>query len=51
MVSNTRISSRRREINLKNSGKAQKKARAKAGTPKFPIHPEGTVATKPEEKK
>lgn len=41
MVSSTRQSERRRVINKKRGGRDNKKARARAGTPAFPIHPEG----------
>ncbi len=41
MVSNTRHTQTRREIRAKSAGTAQKRARAKAGTPAFPIHLEG----------
>lgn len=41
MVSSTRQSERRRAINKNRLGRAQKRARMKAGTPRFPIHPEG----------
>ena len=41
MVSNTRHTQTRREIRAKSAGTATKRARAKAGTPAFPIHPEG----------
>jgi hypothetical protein len=41
MVSNTKQSQTRREIRAKAAGRAGKKERAKAGTPAFPVHPEG----------
>jgi len=43
MVSSTKQSERRRRIKAATVGRKQKKARAKGGTPKFPIHPEGTA--------
>lgn len=48
MVSNTKQTERRRRIKAATVGRAQKKQRARAGTPKFPIHlEEGTPAAKP----
>lgn len=41
MVSYTRQTTTRREIRAKSAGRAAKRARAKAGTPAFPIHPPG----------
>lgn len=41
MVSSTRQSERRRAINKKRAGRANKKANLKNGTPAFPIHPAG----------
>lgn len=41
MVSCTQQTMRRRRNKQAKSGKANKKARLKVGTPKFPIHPEG----------
>ena len=41
MVSYTRQTTTRREIRAKGAGRAAKRARAKAGTPAFPIHPPG----------
>jgi hypothetical protein len=41
MVSSTRQSERRRVINKKRAGRANKKANVRAGTPAFPIHPDG----------
>jgi hypothetical protein len=40
MVSNTKVTARRRWINTKKTGRKKKAARAKAGTPKFPVHPD-----------
>ncbi len=44
MVSDTAKTSARRRAKQATNGRAQKKARTKVGTPKFPIHPE--TATK-----
>ena len=41
MVSNTKQTERRRRAKRSTVGRAQKRERAKAGTPKFPIQPEG----------
>jgi len=41
MVSYTRQTTTRREIRAKTAGRAAKRARAKAGTPAFPVHPAG----------
>jgi len=41
MVSYTRQTTTRREIRAKTAGRAAKRARAKAGTPAFPVHPPG----------
>jgi hypothetical protein len=41
MVSYTRQTTTRREIRAKTAGRAAKRARSKAGTPAFPIHPPG----------
>ena len=46
MVSNTKMTWNRREAKTTKLGRDNKKARAKAGTPKFPIHVEKTAATK-----
>ena len=53
MASATQQTEKRRKIRKQNLGKKKKKAREKAGTPKFPIHPEGkkTAAKKPAAKK
>jgi hypothetical protein len=43
MVSDTKITERRRRAKRSSVGRAQKRERTKAGTPKFPIHlPEET---------
>ena len=41
MASATQQTERRRAMRKSKLGKKQKKARVKAGTPKFPIHPDG----------
>ncbi len=41
MVSSTKQTERRRRAKQASAGRAQKRERTKAGTPKFPIHPEG----------
>jgi hypothetical protein len=41
MVSSTRQTERRRNIRARNAGAARKRAAAKTGTPKFPVHPDG----------
>lgn len=41
MVSSTRQTERRRAINKSRLGRPNKKARVRAGTPAFPVHPEG----------
>lgn len=46
MVSDTQKTWRRRDAKTTKLGKDKKKARAKAGTPKFPIHPEKAAAKK-----
>ncbi|UJR80523.1 hypothetical protein [Sandaracinus amylolyticus] len=40
MVSNTKQTERRRRAKRATVGRAQKRERTKAGTPKFPINPE-----------
>lgn len=40
MPSNTTITKARRRIRKRRLGRENKRARAKAATPKFPIHPE-----------
>jgi hypothetical protein len=42
MVSNTQQTERRRRMKQATVGRSQKRARTKAGTPKFPVHPEGS---------
>ncbi|HEY5961043.1 MAG TPA: hypothetical protein VIV60_31015 [Polyangiaceae bacterium] len=51
MVSLTCQSDRRRLINKKTAGKANKKALVRRGTPKFPIHLAGYDQTAPDAKK
>jgi hypothetical protein len=46
MVSDTQKSERIRRRKRATEGKRNKKARTRAGTPKFPIHPEGAPAAK-----
>jgi len=51
MVSSTRQTERRRAINTRRAGRAQSKARTRAGTPVFPLHPEGYDPNAPDAKK
>jgi hypothetical protein len=51
MVSSTKQTMRRRAINLSRANRADKRARARAGTPKFPVHPEGYDPKAPDAKK
>lgn len=51
MVSSTRQTERRRIIKERKSGRAQKRSRANAGTPAFPVHPEGYDQNAPDAKK
>ena len=46
MVSDTQRTERIRRRKRATGGKRNKKARTRAGTPKFPIHPEGSAAKK-----
>ena len=46
MVSNTKATENRRAAKTVKAGKAGKKARAKASTPKFPVHVEAKKASK-----
>lgn len=41
MASYTGKTTTRREIRAKSAGRSSRAARAKQGTPSFPIHPEG----------
>lgn len=43
MVSSTKQTERRRRMKAATGGRGNKSARAKAGTPKFPIHPEAAA--------
>ena len=47
MVSATQQTERRRRMKAATGGRGKKSARAKAGTPKFPIHPETTAVATP----
>jgi hypothetical protein len=51
MVSSTRQTERRRAIAHSNMGRNKKRARAKASTPTFPLHPEGYDTNAPDAKK
>ena len=51
MVSSTRQTERRREINTRRAGRLKKKQRRLAGTPAFPIHPEGYDPKAPDAKR
>lgn len=51
MVSSTRQTERRRAINTRRAGRLNKKARRVAGTPAFPVHPEGYDPKAPDAKK
>jgi hypothetical protein len=51
MVSSTRQTERRREINTRRAGRLKKKQRRLAGTPAFPIHPEGYDSNAPDAKR
>jgi hypothetical protein len=51
MVSSTKQTWRRRAINTARNGRSQKRARAQAATPAFPIHPEGYDAKAADAKK
>ena len=43
MPSDTQKTSSRRRRKVATNGRKKKKLRARAGTPKFPIHPEGSA--------
>ena len=45
MPSNTQKTEKRRRRKESKNGRANKKARTKAGTPKFPIHPDKQAST------
>jgi hypothetical protein len=51
MVSSTRQSERRRSINKSRAGRANKRERVRAGTPPFPVHPDGYDAGAADAKK
>jgi len=51
MVSSTRQTERRRNINTRKLGRAKKKARLRVGTPAFAVHPEGYDSKAPDAKK
>jgi hypothetical protein len=51
MVSSTRQTVRRRIIKERKSGRDDKRKRAQAGTPAFPIHPDGYDPNAPDAKK
>lgn len=46
MVSSTKQTERRRRMKAATGGRGKKGERAKAGTPKFPIHPEAAAPAK-----
>jgi hypothetical protein len=51
MVSATQHTWTRRAIRQRRAGRLAKRARSQAGTPKFPIHPEGYDPKAPDAKK
>ncbi len=51
MVSFTKQTERRRRIRLQAQGKTNKKTYRRAGTPPFPIQPEGYDASAPDAKR
>lgn len=51
MVSSTKQTERRRSIRAGNQGRTKTKARLRAGTPRFPIHPDGYDPKAPDAKK
>jgi hypothetical protein len=51
MVSDTKKSWNKREAKTAKLGRKHKKARTKAGTPKFPVHLDSKPAAKPAKKK
>lgn len=51
MVSSTKQTERRRRLKHASQGKANAKARVRAGTPVFPVHPEGYDSNAPDAKK
>lgn len=50
MVSLTRKTQRRRELRLKKAGRKSARLRARASTPRFPVHPEGYDPKAPDAK-
>ncbi len=50
MVSSSQQTGRRRYIRERGAGKKGKKARARSGTPSFPIHPDGYDPKAPDAK-
>ncbi len=50
MVSSTRQTENRRAANKSRAGRADKRRRVKAGTPVFPVHPEGYDPKAPDAK-
>jgi hypothetical protein len=51
MVSATQQTSTRRAIRQRRAGRLAKRTRTQAGTPKFPVHPEGYDENAPDAKK
>jgi hypothetical protein len=51
MVSATQQTQTRRAIRQRRAGRLAKRARVQAGTPKFPVHPEGYDPAAPDAKK
>ena len=50
MVSATKHTETRRAIRQRRAGRASKRARFHAGTPSFPVHPEGYDSKAPDAK-
>lgn len=50
MVSATQQTETRRAIRQRRAGRLSKRARMQAGTPKFPVHPEGYDPKAPDAK-
>ncbi len=51
MVSSTRQTENRRNMNKSRAGRDKKRARAKHSTPAFPVHPEGYDPKAPDARK
>ncbi len=51
MVSSTRQTERRRHIKHRKAGRQAAKERQRAGSPRFPIHPEGYDPNAPDAKR